>query len=503
MERTALSGLTLRQLKERALHIGADGKAAQEMGKKLEKVIDEADDPKAAVVELIVAASRKREQKRTLLRGELEKMTLGQLKKKCKEVKVDEKEVERVVGDAAEPQGAAIGMIEQKTRSDDWATRAELMDLIIKEVNEQKWTSRRAALQPLKLGELKEACVALGADMERVAQVIDEADSPRVAVVEVVVVAERELESAELALQAELNRLRIGMLKQRADAAGVDMGTVANTIDEEIDPKAAVVELIMAEQSRLAAAKAAAVAKAVDAALGVTSAQANATSRLAQAKAARAQLKRVASVVVTGLQNSGGHAFNAQCNGVYSPPPEVLKLREEMTKKSVEDLKKQAESCGPDKGPLDDMFLPFETSEDRETLMELIEAKEFYSATGGWPRFVNDEGCHLYYHPPATGATVAAANGVHVNAAAVALTDARAGAAPAVIGGQWFIDDEFTPETTTRWASIDTVDGLLPVGEQSWTCGVTNGPPVEHTLTLELREMPKASDPPPGKAPPP
>jgi hypothetical protein len=32
MERTALSGLTLRQLKERALHIGADGKAAQEMG---------------------------------------------------------------------------------------------------------------------------------------------------------------------------------------------------------------------------------------------------------------------------------------------------------------------------------------------------------------------------------------------------------------------------------------------------------------------------------------
>eukprot|EP01048_Picozoa_sp_COSAG05_P019410 COSAG05_NODE_3031_length_2402_cov_1.868924_1_plen_181_part_10 len=156
MERTALSGLTLRQLKERALHIGADGKAAQEMGKKLEKVIDEADDPKAAVVELIVAASRKREQKRTLLRGELEKMTLGQLKKKCKEVKVDEKEVERVVGDAAEPQGAAIGMIEQKTRSDDWATRAELMDLIIKEVNEQKWTSRRAAGEPLELGEPKE-----------------------------------------------------------------------------------------------------------------------------------------------------------------------------------------------------------------------------------------------------------------------------------------------------------------------------------------------------------
>eukprot|EP01043_Picozoa_sp_COSAG02_P035290 COSAG02_NODE_2517_length_8617_cov_4.605893_6_plen_181_part_00 len=162
-----------------------------------------------------------------------------------------------------------------------------------------------------------------------------------------------------------------------------------------------------------------------------------------------------------------------------------------MAKKSVDELKKQAENCGPNEGPLDDMFMPFEAANDKDMLMELIEAKEFYSATGGWPRFVNGEGCHLYYHPPDpnlgnTDTTVAVASGVHVNGAAVALTDARAGRGPSVVGGQWYIDDEFTPETTTRWAAIDAPDGLLPVGEQIWQCGVTNGQPVEQLLTVKL-----------------
>ena len=65
IERAALSGLNLRQLKERALHIGADEKAVEAMGRKVDKVIDEADDPKAAVIELLVKASHKREQELT------------------------------------------------------------------------------------------------------------------------------------------------------------------------------------------------------------------------------------------------------------------------------------------------------------------------------------------------------------------------------------------------------------------------------------------------------
>lgn len=34
----------------------------------------------------------------------------------------------------------------------------------------------------------------------------------------------------------------------------------------------------------------------------------------------------------------------------------------------------------------------------------------------------------------------------------------RPGAAPPVVGGQWFLDDEYSPQTSTRWASIDAVD---------------------------------------------
>jgi hypothetical protein len=494
IERAALSGLNLRQLKERALHIGADEKAAEAMGAKVDRIIDEADDPKAAVVELLVNASYSREQKLTALRRELEVMTLGDLKQKCAAVGANEHDVQRAVADAAEPQGAAIGMIEQASRREHWAARAKLMDMILVAVDEKKWTSRRAALRPLKLGQLKQLCAEMGANMERVAQVIDEADSPRVAVVEVIVVAERELHNAEVALEAALQRLRVGQLKERAAQEGVDTDAVAEAIDDADDPRAALVQLIVAEEPRRAAAKAVAIAAAVDATLGVTSAQAAAALRLAAAKSARAQLKRVASVVVTGLQNSAGRAFNAQCNGMYAPPLEVLQLREEMGKKSGEELKKQAETCGADKQPLDDMFLPFEAAQDKEMLMELIEAKEHYSATGGWPRFVNHEGCHLYYHPPEPNlgrgdGSVAVASGVHVNAAAVALTDARAGAAPAVAGGQWYIDDEFTPDTTTRWAAIDAPDGLLPLGEQSWQCGVTNGQPVEQLLTVKLIYM--------------
>lgn len=489
IERAALSSLNLRQLKERALHIGADEKGAEAMGKRVDKLIDEADDPKAAVIELLVKASHSREQNLTELRQELEVTTLGGLKQKCAAVGVSEKDVQRVVGDAAEPQGAAIGMIEQQTRATSWNTRAKLMDLIFAKLDEKKWIGRRAELRPLKLGQLKEVCAAMGASTDRVEQVIDEADSPRVAVVEVIVVAEREFCNAEDALRAALQRLRVGQLKQQAAQAGVAADVVAQQIDDADDPRVAIVELIMMEESRLVAAKAAAMAAAVDSALGVSAAQAAAASRLAEAKAARAQLKRVATVVVSGLKNSGGHAFNAQCNGVYTPPPDILKLRKEMAAKSTEELKKQAENCGPSKGPLDDMFVPFEAVDDKEMLMELIEATEFYSATDGWPRFVNSEGCHLYYHPPEpnlgngddSGTTI-----VHVNGAAVALTDARAGAAPVGVGGQWYIDDEFTPETTTRWAAIDAPDGLLPVGEHSWQCGVTNGQPVEQLLTVQL-----------------
>lgn len=388
IDRAALAGLNLRQLKERALHIGApDAKVATAIGDKVDAVIDGADDPKAAVVELIVAASLQREAKATSLRRELEVMTLGELKAKAVAVKVDAALVLTAVGDAAEPHGAAIGMIERKTRQDDWAGRAALVNLIIDQLklDEATWTDKRAELKSLKLRELKERCADLGADMTRVEQVVDEADSPRVAVVEVVVVAEREHAAAEAALRAELGRLRIGEMKLRAAAVGGDALTalVALAIDDKDDPKAEIVKLIMGEASRVAASKAAAISAALDTALGVTAAHAAAEARQSEAAAARAQLKRVTAVIVTGLQNAGGQAFNAQCNGTYTPPPEVVQLREDMAKKSLDDLKKQAETCGADKSGLEDMFLPWEAVQDRETLMEMIEVR-FYTKNGGF-----------------------------------------------------------------------------------------------------------------------
>ena len=67
---------------------------------------------------------------------------------------------------------------------------------------------------------------------------------------------------------------------------------------------------------------------------------------------------------------------------------------------------------------------------------------------GGWPRFVNEQGCHLYYRQPLPG-----------EPSADGTVTPDEGTAAAGAGGQWFLDDEWAPKTPTRWAKIDTPDG--------------------------------------------
>ena len=55
MDRAGLAALRLRQLMERAEHIGA-------VPAEVEKVVDEADDPKAALIDLILLTSLERQE---------------------------------------------------------------------------------------------------------------------------------------------------------------------------------------------------------------------------------------------------------------------------------------------------------------------------------------------------------------------------------------------------------------------------------------------------------
>ena len=302
MDRAGLAALRLRQLMERAEHIGA-------VPAEVEKVVDEADDPKAALIDLILLTSLERQEELAKLRDGLDKLKLGQLKKLAKDkYKVDEAKVKVALeGDGVK--GDLIAQIEREKKLDDWRGKQEdgkeekkaaLIKLIVQkeiETREKQWTDLRNKLEPLKLKELKEKLLELGTDMGKVEQIIDAAEgNPRRALVSLIVIATREEKTATDALRGELKRLRLGELRRRAEEAGVEDEAVNAAIDEATDPKGAVLELIMAAEPRVAQAKAAAAAMAVDGALGVTEKEAAAAERAAAEAAARKQFNYYSGV---------------------------------------------------------------------------------------------------------------------------------------------------------------------------------------------------------------
>ena len=76
--------------------------------------------------------------------------------------------------------------------------------------------------------------------MIKVEEAVDDAEDPKSAIIELIRLAVGEAE----ALREELGQLKIGALRKRAKAAGADMDTVEQAIDEEDNPKTAVIELI-------------------------------------------------------------------------------------------------------------------------------------------------------------------------------------------------------------------------------------------------------------------
>ena len=101
--------------------------------------------------------------------------------------------------------------------------------------------ARRAALAGLKTGQLRKEARSAGVDMSKVEEAIDEEDKP--AVIELILSAAGEADEA--AVRAELAQMKTGALRKRAKAVGADMGKVEEAIDEEDNPKAAIIELII------------------------------------------------------------------------------------------------------------------------------------------------------------------------------------------------------------------------------------------------------------------
>ena len=224
-----LAGLKLSALKKRAKQVGVDED-------KLEAA-DDADDVKAAVIAMIV------EQEGTAqpvcVEAELAGMKLSSLKKRAKEVGVDEQK------------------LEEADDADD--VKAAVIALIVGQEREGKVAELRAELDGMKLSALKKRAKEVGVDKQKLEEA-DDADDVKAAVIALIVgqladaegsdhsdptaeEAARQQEDARK-LRKELGDMKLSVLKKRAKEDGVDEVKLEEADDAD-DTKSAVIELIM------------------------------------------------------------------------------------------------------------------------------------------------------------------------------------------------------------------------------------------------------------------
>ena len=224
-----LAGLKLSALKKRAKQVGVDED-------KLEAA-DDADDVKAAVIAMIV------EQEGTAqpvcVEAELAGMKLSSLKKRAKEVGVDEQK------------------LEEADDADD--VKAAVIALIVGQEREGKVAELRAELDGMKLSALKKRAKEVGVDKQKLEEA-DDADDVKAAVIALIVgqladaegsdhsdptaeEAARQQEDARK-LRKELGDMKLSVLKKWAKEDGVDEVKLEEADDAD-DTKSAVIELIM------------------------------------------------------------------------------------------------------------------------------------------------------------------------------------------------------------------------------------------------------------------
>eukprot|EP01047_Picozoa_sp_COSAG01_P030191 COSAG01_NODE_2097_length_8434_cov_116.410678_3_plen_1492_part_00 len=157
LSREELGGLKPRALKQRAREVGVAPEQLEE--------VDDADDVKAAIIDLIMAVVQQTpgdlvEARLTSLRTELEAQKPSALKKRAREVGVDPERLDEA-DDADDVKGAVVALILEKERqlAEEEARAAAVQALL-------------AELTPLKPRALKKRALASGVDPESV----DEAD---------------------------------------------------------------------------------------------------------------------------------------------------------------------------------------------------------------------------------------------------------------------------------------------------------------------------------------
>ena len=247
--RAELSKLKPSALRKRARADGVGEDALEEAG--------DSDDPKPAIIELILAAQKSDEDdvkgtaidiveaEQSLgdnkLRAELEGMKLKALKKRAKDVGVDKEKLEDA-DDADDVKGTVIDLIVE-------AEPTALPD------NNQLL---RVELEGMKPKALKKRAKEEGVDEEKLEDA-DDADDVKAAVIGLILERVKESSASEARreeelklVQAELQGMKVKALKKRAKEEGVDEAELEDADDEE-DVKGTVIELILAKKRQAGA----------------------------------------------------------------------------------------------------------------------------------------------------------------------------------------------------------------------------------------------------------
>jgi hypothetical protein len=239
--------------------------AAEGVGREALDAADDADEPRAAVVELIVAAAAAaaslaagteagaNTKAVAELRVELQGLAkLSELKKRALADGAGQDEIDEA-DDAADPRSALVELI---VAAADTALRND----VGKDAEADTAAELRSELGGLnKLSQLKKRAVAEGVSQDEIEEAID-ADEPRVALVELIVAAAAvsvggidavddaaaKAKAFEAELRSELGGLKkLSQLKKRAVAEGVSQDEIEEAIDAD-EPRVALVELIVA-----------------------------------------------------------------------------------------------------------------------------------------------------------------------------------------------------------------------------------------------------------------
>ena len=228
-----------------ALEDAAGAQNAQQLEQPQEA--DDAEDHKAATIALILSYEKPAKDPSAALREELGGLKPSALKKRARAAGLREEDIEEA-DDAEDSKAAMIELIVAQPADADGTAQAKTKPDTEAASAPAKADPLRAELNGLRLKALRSRAEAEGVDDDLLEDAVD-SDNPRQEVIELLLQRHESTKASEDALRQELSSLRLKEIRARARQAGVGADELEGATDSD-DPKQAAIELVLRASSR-------------------------------------------------------------------------------------------------------------------------------------------------------------------------------------------------------------------------------------------------------------